>query len=137
MLSRAEIAEALNNWNRAWAEHDLEGVMALFHDEVLFEHWTGSRVRGRKALREGWAPWFAEHGGFFFVDEETFIDEAEQKALYRWEMHWPSQEPGYEGQPEVRRGIDVLHFQDGRIIQKLSYTKTTVEIAGERKTLRP
>ncbi len=31
-LSRKEIEKALKQWNLAWDNHDLEGVMALFHE---------------------------------------------------------------------------------------------------------
>lgn len=135
VLSREEIREALNQWNHAWDKHDLNGVMELFDEEVLFENWTGGKVKGKEALRQAWAPWFENHGGFRFTEEETFIDEAEQKALFRWQLQWPSFEKGYEGRPERRRGVDVLHFRDGKIIQKLTYSKTTVEIDGKRVQL--
>ena len=72
MLSREEIEKVLAKWYRAWNEHDLDGVRELFHDEVLFENWTGGRVKGKDALIEAWAPWFANHGGFRFTEEETF-----------------------------------------------------------------
>jgi ketosteroid isomerase-like protein len=134
-LSRDEIEKALIEWNLAWDRHDLEGVMALFHKEVVFENWTGARVKGREALREAWAPWFADHGNFRFVEEETFIDETTQKVLYRWSLEWPSFENGHEGKPEKRRGVDVIHFKDGKIINKLTFSKTTVEIEGKRKRL--
>lgn len=125
----------MNQWNHAWDKHDLNGVMELFDDEVQFENWTGGKVKGKEALRQAWAPWFENHGGFRFTEEETFIDEAEQKALFRWQLQWPSFEKGYKGRPERRRGIDVLHFRDGKIIQKLTYSKTTVEIDGKRVQL--
>lgn len=137
MLTRKEMEKALSGWNEAWARYDLEGVMALFHEEVVFDNWTGGRAEGRAALRKAWAPWFADNGGFRFSDEETFIDEGEQKALYRWRLDWPSFEKGFEGKPETRRGVDVLHFRDGKIIAKLSYCKTTVEIEGRRVRLQP
>ena len=135
VLSRDEIKEALNQWNQAWDKHDLNGVMELFHDEVLFENWAGGRVKGKEALRQAWAPWFENHGGFRFTEEETFIDETAQKALFRWQLDWPSFEKGCEGRPERRRGVDVLHFRDGKIIQKLTYSKTTIEIDGKRVQL--
>ncbi len=135
MLSREEIEQALLEWQQAWNEHDIDGVMKLFHDDVLFENWTGGQARGKDGLRRAWAPWFANHNGFRFAEEETFIDEAEQKVLYRWQLEWPSLERGYEGRPEIRRGVDVLHFQDGKIIQKLTYSKTTIEIDGKRVRL--
>ena len=32
-FSRKEIEDALKKWNLAWDNHDLDGVMELFHDE--------------------------------------------------------------------------------------------------------
>ena len=83
------------------------------------------------------APWFANHSGFRFTEEKTFIDEEGRKVLFRWQLDWPSLEKGYEGRPERRRGVDVLHFRDGKIIQKLTYSKTTLEINEERIRLSP
>ncbi len=83
------------------------------------------------------APWFANHSGFRFTEEETFIDEEGRKVLFRWQLDWPSLEKRYEGRPERRRGVDVLHFRDGKIIQKLTYSKTTLEINEERIRLSP
>jgi len=128
MLSRTEIEELLARWYKSWNVHDLDGVISLFHDEILFENWTGGRVKGKKALRRVWASWFANHDGFHFTEEETFIDEIHQRALFRWQLEWPSNEKGYEGEVEKRKGVDVLHFQDRKIIQKLTYSKTTVKI---------
>ena len=134
-LTREQIVTALTQWNQAWDDHDLEGVMALFHDDVLFENWTGGKAKGIDALRRAWDPWFANHGGFRFTAEDTFIDEDAQKVLYRWQLDWPSFEKGFDGKHETRRGVDVIHFQDGKIIQKLTYSKTTVEIDGQRVAL--
>jgi len=135
MLSRPEIENLLKKWNQAWDRYDLEGVMQLFHDEVIFENWTGARVQGKKKLLAAWMPWFENHGGFRFTEEETFIDVSQQKALYRWRLDWPSAESGLEGKAETRRGVDVLHFKDGKIIQKITYCKTTIAIAGKRVRL--
>jgi len=136
-LSREEIEQILRQWNFAWDNHDLEGVMAFFHDDVYFENWTGGSAVGKEALRKAWEPWFAQHGDFRFIEEETFIDVKEQKVLYRWTLEWPSFEKGFEGRPERRRGLDVFHFQDGKIINKLTYSKTFIEIDGKRHSLHP
>jgi len=132
MLSRNEIKEALTKRNRAWDEHDLDGVMGLFHEDVLFENWTGAKVQGKRALHQAWKPWFENHKGFRFTGEDLFIDETEQKVLYQWCLDWPSSEKGYEGKSERRRGLDIIHFQNGKIIRKNTYSKTTVEIEGKR-----
>ncbi|MBN1105388.1 MAG: nuclear transport factor 2 family protein [Deltaproteobacteria bacterium] len=135
VLSREEIAQALKEWNQAWSNHDLAGVMDLFHDEILFENWTGGKAQGKETLRKAWSGWFEDHGGFRFMEEETFIDETQQKALYRWQYDGPSLEKGCEGRQERRRGVDVLHFKDGKIIRKLTYSKTTLLIDGEKARL--
>jgi hypothetical protein len=136
ILTREQILLILKQWNRAWANHDLPSVMDLFHEDVFFENWTGAHVRGKAALEKAWEGWFSDQGGFRFAEEDTFVDEIQQKALYRWRLEWPSLEKGYEGCPEIRRGIDVLHFKDGKIIAKLTYSKTTVDIDGRRCPLR-
>ena len=135
MLSRSNLKNLLKKWNQAWDRHDLDGVMQLFHEDVLFDNWTGARARGRDNLKKAWAGWFENHGGFRFTGEDTFIDETEQKVLYRWQLDWPSMERGFEGKHESRRGVDVLHFKDGKIIEKLTYCKTSIEIAGQRVSL--
>jgi len=136
-LSKEEISKAMIQWELAWNDHDLTGVMELFHEDVFFEHWHGAIVQGQEALHQAWAPWFENHGGFRFTTEDLFVDEAKQKVLYRWQLDWLSLEKGYEGRPERRRGVDVVHFRDGKIIQKLTYSKTTVEIDGAKVRLSP
>jgi ketosteroid isomerase-like protein len=135
MLDREETIAALSRWNDAWNDHDLDRVMELLHDEVEFENWTGGRVAGKEALRKAWAPWFANHGGFRFTTEDLFVDEKAGKVLFRWALDWPSGEKGREGQPERRRGVDVMRFRDGRIVEKYTYSKTTLEIGGSRVKL--
>ena len=134
-LSRKEIKFLLKEWNLAWEKHDLDKVMSVFHDEIFFENWTGAYVKGREALRKAWENWFANHGDFRFFEEEIFIDEDMQKVLYRWVLEWPSIEPGFENMSETRKGVDIIHFKDGKIICKLTYIKTSVEIDGKRMTM--
>jgi len=135
MLSRNEILKALAQWNRAWDDHDLDGVMALFHENIVFENWTGGRAEGKEALRKAWEGWFKNHGNFRFIGEDTFVDGETQKVLYEWTLDWPSIEKGYQGKREKRRGLDVMHFKDGKIIRKSTYCKTTLEIEGQRVKL--
>ena len=70
-LTRNEIETALKKWNHAWDNHDLDGVMDLFHDEVQFDNWTGGRVHGNHALQKAWAPWINNHGDFRFIEASS------------------------------------------------------------------
>ncbi len=135
-LLRNEIKMLLKEWNKAWEKHDLEKVMELFHDDVFFENWSGAYIKGKKNLRKAWVPWFENHGNFRFLEAETFVDEQVQKVLYRWVLEWPSMETGFEDKPEIRKGVDVIHFKDGKIITKLTFTKTTIEIDNKRYALQ-
>ena len=135
-LTRDEIEDALAKMNEAFNSHDLEGVLEWLHDEIYFENWTGGRVKGVESLNVAWASWFKDHGGFRFTHEDALIDEAQQKAVTRWRLDWPSTETGYEGLHETRRGVDVMRFEDGKVIEKLTYSKTTLEIDGRIVRLR-
>ena len=136
-LTRKEIEIFWNKWNAAWDHHDLDSIMEFFHDDIYFNNWTGGYVKGKENLRHAWHDWLLNHGNFKFTQEELFIDEQEQKLLYRWKLEWPSIEKGYESEPEKRRGVDVVHFKDGKIIKKFTYSKTTLEINDERVKLTP
>ncbi|MCG6536001.1 MAG: nuclear transport factor 2 family protein [Syntrophales bacterium LBB04] len=131
-LTREQIIEAMAKNGLAWDHQDLEGVLELYHDDVYFENWTGGSARGKVALREAWTPWFTSGGGFKFNRDGLFIDEDQQQLTLTWELEWSSTEKGFEGRPEKRRGLDIIQFQAGRIIKKLTYAKTTIEIDGKR-----
>ncbi|MBN2255183.1 MAG: nuclear transport factor 2 family protein [Deltaproteobacteria bacterium] len=132
---KAEMECVMTRWGEAWNRHDLDEVMKLFHDDVVFENWTGGRAEGKESLRAAWEPWFKNHRGFSFVTERFTIVEDEQKVIWQWYLDWPSMEKRFEGKPERRRGVDVIRFRDGRIIEKITYSKTTVTIDGRPVTL--
>ncbi len=134
-LTKKEIKDAMAQNNIGWDKRDLEGVLELYHDEVYFENWTGGNAKGKEALRQAWTSWFTSGGEFTFHRDDLFVDEDEQKLTVTWELEWPSTEKGYEGKPERRRGLDIIHFKDGKIIKKMTYSKTTIEIDGQRVKL--
>jgi len=129
-LSASDLHAKIRTWLIAWDQYQLDVVMDFMHDQVVFENWTGEVVVGKTALRRAWAPWFLRHGNFKFIIEDIFVDESEQKALFQWRLEWPSLEKSYKGKPEIRRGVDVLHFFEGKIMKKYSYSKTTLSIDG-------
>ena len=135
MLTKSEITQAINTWLGAWDAYDLDGVLDLIHEDVIFENWTGQIIKGKSSLRRAWTPWFLMHDNFKFKVEDIFVDEPDQKALFRWQLEWRSLEPAFKGEEEIRRGVDVLHFQHGKIIKKLTYSKTLLIIDGEKVQL--
>ena len=130
LLKNDEVIEKLSRWLNAWNEHNLEAVVAILHDNVVFENWDGQIVKGKQNLRKIWAPWFMFHGNFNFICEDAFFSEKEQKLVFQWVLEWPSLEAKYKGDRELRKGIDIIHFNNGEIILKSSYSKTEITING-------
>ncbi|MGN6533008.1 MAG: YybH family protein [Ginsengibacter sp.] len=127
-LSRSEILNQFDSWLNSWNNHDLVGVMHFMHDNIFFENWNGSNVSGKELLKKSWERWFENHGHFKFSAEDLFIDEQEQKIAFSWKLEWPSLERKYLGQSEIRRGMDILHLENGKIRTKITYSKTVLQI---------
>jgi len=135
-LSKEEILALMEDWAGAWNRHDFQAVMEKFHDDIFFENWTGGNARGKEALRRAWTPWFENHGNFSFNTEAFIVDETGQRVIWQWTLDWPSQEKGYEGKREIRRGADIITLKDGKVYSKVTYSKTTVEIDGRKRVLQ-
>jgi ketosteroid isomerase-like protein len=127
-LTKTEILKLIKEWLTQWETYNLDGVMKLIHEEIIFENWTGSIVNGKKNLQKSWVPWFKNHGNFKFTEEDIFIDDQEQKVLFQWHLKWTSPDNKNIGKTEIRRGVDILFFKDGKIYNIYSYSKTSIEV---------
>ena len=136
ILSRKEFFLKFDAWLRAWNQHDLKGVMDWIHEDIIFENWDGNRIKGKIFLQKAWGIWFLNHGGFRFLKEDLFFDEAEQRILFQWKLIWPSRENAFAGKEEIRGGVDVIHLKEGLIFRKLTYSKTVLRINSRRIFLR-
>ncbi|MBU8920825.1 MAG: nuclear transport factor 2 family protein [Bacteroidales bacterium] len=136
-LKHEEMIEFMDRWMKAWDDHDLEKVLDGFAKDVVFEGWTGRRLKGKDSIRDAWSAWFEGHGGFRFIPEEVFVDEKQQKVLWSWRYEGPSFSSGSAGELEIRNGVDVLVFEDGLIKIKQTYSKTMIEIGGRKVVLKP
>lgn len=127
-LSETEMFQQFNRWLTAWNKHDLAGVMDFLHEDILFENWDGKAINGKESLRRSWMPWFMHHGNFKFIQEGLFFDEQQQLMTFQWKLEWPSIEKKFKDQPEIRRGVDIMQLKDGKIIRKITYSKTAIQI---------
>lgn len=118
----------MEGWLAAWNRHDLDGVLCDMADDVVFEHWNGSVIRGKHQLRQVWQPWFADHGEFHFDIKSLYFDESQKMFSFEWKLTWPSREPNYRSQWETREGVDLIQLRENKIIHKRSYIKTILKI---------
>jgi len=129
MLKIETIEIIIRNWISEWNNKNIDEVMGLFHEDVVFDHWTSYVITGKKNLKRMLKSWFNKDKQFFFEIEDIFFDETTQKLSLQWSLKWPSPEKKYAGNTEIRRGMDIIHFRDDKIYNKLTYSKTKTEIA--------
>ena len=114
-------AEALSAFSAAFGSGDVEAIMALMTDDVVFESTgpapDGGRVEGAAAVRAVWVELFGQTRDAAFTEEEAFV--ADGRGVLRWRFTWAEA----DGTPGHVRGVDVLTFRDGLVAEKLSYVK--------------
>jgi ketosteroid isomerase-like protein len=106
----------IERFNEAFNRHDVDAVMALMTDDVIFENTypppDGERFTGQAAVRGFWERFFAGAPNARFESEDQFA--AGDRAVVRWRYSW--------GDGHIR-GVDVFRVRDGKVAEKLSYVK--------------
>jgi hypothetical protein len=136
MLSRANMKAFVEEWIKAWNRHDLDGVLDCMADDVVFEHWNGRAIRGKRSLQRAWQAWFSDHGNFCFEVNNMCIDQEQQSFSFEWRLEWPSPEANFAGQREVREGIDLIQLRERKVVSKHSYIKTVLKIGNRSRLLK-
>lgn len=107
---------AIDRFNAAFNQHDVDAVMALMTDDVIFENTSpqpdGERFSGQAEVRAFWERFFAGSPQAHFEAEE--ITAAGDRCTVRWRYSW--------GDGHIR-GIDLFRVRDGKVAEKLSYVK--------------
>jgi ketosteroid isomerase-like protein len=117
----AETLATIEQFNDAFNRHDVEAVMALMTEDVVFENTSpapdGERFAGHAVVRTFWERFFAASPNAWFDVEDLFA--AGDRCLVRWRYRWGGNGPdaGHV------RGVDVFRVRDGKVAEKLSYVK--------------
>jgi len=114
-MDESAVRALLDEFGKAWNNHDLDAALALTTDDVVFESTgpapDGDRFEGRAAVRGAWQPIFTDAAASFDGEELVVAgDRATQCWTYRWA----------DGHI---RGIDFFTLRDGKVAEKLSYVK--------------
>jgi len=117
MRADAAVLDLLDRFTAAMNSHDVDAVMALVTDDIVFESTSpppdGARYQGRDAVRQIWADMLAGTPQARFAVEEQFAA-GPRRAVVRWRYDW--------GDGHVR-GADLIAIRDGRIAESLAYVK--------------
>jgi ketosteroid isomerase-like protein len=102
--------------------HDLDGIMAHFADDAVFdgprgsEKW-GTRFTGREAIREAFAARFAGIPDVRYQEDAHFVDGD------RGASEWTLSGTTTDGARIEVRGCDLWTLRDGTVVKKDSFWK--------------
>jgi ketosteroid isomerase-like protein len=117
-----EAMRVLEAVTAAFDRHDLDGIMAHFADDAVFdaprgtEPW-GTRFEGKDEVRRGFALRFSGIPDVRYTDDAHFVDGD------RGASEWTLSGTTTEGQHIEVRGCDLWTFRDGKIVKKDSFWK--------------
>jgi ketosteroid isomerase-like protein len=107
----------MDRFTAALNSHDLDAVLALVADDIVFESTTpppdGARYEGRDAVARVWEGMLTTTPEARFSVEEQFSD-GSGRAVVRWRYDW--------GDGHVR-GVDIVRVRNGRLAESLAYVK--------------
>jgi ketosteroid isomerase-like protein len=111
----------------AFDAHDLDGIMAHFADDAVFEAPRGPEPWGRRfvghdEVRAAFAGRFSGIPDVRYRDDEHFVDGD------RGASEWTLSGTTTEGQQIEVRGCDLWTLRDGKVVKKDSFWK--IRLAG-------
>lgn len=109
--------DIIDRFNTAFNAKDVDAVMAMMTDDVIFENTSpapdGERYEGQDAVRGFWTEFFATNPDAMFTTEDIFA--SDDRCLVSWVYRWS--DTGHI------RGVDVFKVRDGKVSEKLAYVK--------------
>jgi len=117
----ATTLDVIDRFNDAFNRHDIEAIMALMTNDVVFENTSprpdGERYDGQESVRGFWEQFFASSPNARFDSEDIFAGGG--RCTVRWIYNWTDA----EGKSGHVRGVDVFRVREGKVAEKLSYVK--------------
>lgn len=117
-----QIAELYYRFGQAWAAKDVDALMLMTHEDIVFCASVGPEPgrtwSGRTGARQGFETMLA-HDDAAAVRIVEFHDGG-QWAAATWEMEL---EPCGSRRPDRVCGVDIIMIRDGLLIRKDAYRK--------------
>lgn len=127
-MERAEIERWVVDFTEAFNRENLDEVMAYFAEDAFYDEFHGGRHHGKAAIRAAFEPQFeGAYGRMRFHTEDMFVDVEAGKAMISWLLTREKVDKAGGW-----RGLDLLHFRDGKIVEKHTYAKAKVPLIEKR-----
>lgn len=125
--ARQHLTDLTRRFMTAFNDNDLEGVMAFFTDDAVYDEFNGTRNHGKDAIRAAFLPQFSgRYGAMHFVDDDLFVDPDAGKVMASWRCTLEM-----KGQPTSWRGLDLLYFEGDVLVRKSTYAKARTPLFEE------
>lgn len=118
--SRERLVELTNQFVDTFNRCDLDAAMSCFADDAVYEDLEAVSHQGTEAIRAALTPFFdGTFGKIKFVDEDLIVDVEAAKVMASWRCNMQLGD-----NPVYLRGLDILHFNDDKLVRKVPYSKT-------------
>ena len=126
--SPAALAQAIERYNQAWNDHDLDAIMSMHAPDMVFENHTAGESAEGEAVREhigaifeSW-PDIAFEGRRTYVKDGLVVQEWTATATHTKTMRRGDIVAEPSGKEVSWKGLDVIPFEDGLIKRKDVYS---------------
>jgi steroid delta-isomerase-like uncharacterized protein len=126
--SAAELEQAINRYNEAWNNHDLDAIMSMHAPDMTFENHTAGELAQGKGVRRHIATIFGTWPDIHFTTRRLYVRDGvvtqewtatatHQNTMRRGELVAEPTRKSIEW-----RGVDVISFENGLVKRKDVYS---------------
>ncbi len=129
--ARADLERLVIDFTEAFNREDMDDVMSYFADDAIYDEFNDIRHVGKGAIRAAFEPQFdGAFGRMRFHTEDLFLDVDAGKAMIRWILTLEQ-----DNRQGAYRGLDILHFQDGKLTEKHTYCKAKIPLIRKKEEM--
>ena len=118
MSAMEQTLATIERFNEAFNRHELDAVLKLMTDDIVFENSSGGRFEGQVAVRGVLSRAFELMALGWFNTEEMFA--YEDRCVVRWVYTFNREDPTRGNV----RGVDLFRVRNTKVAEKLSYVKS-------------
>jgi steroid delta-isomerase-like uncharacterized protein len=128
-LDGSELQQFIDQYNAAWADHDVDAIVEMHTDDSVFEnHTTGDVNVGREAIGSAIRGIFTVFPDLNFetrrayIREDLVVQEWTARGTHLGKMTRAGIEVEPTGKTVEYRGMDVIPIEDGLVARKDVYS---------------
>lgn len=128
---RAALEKLVIDFTEAFNRENIDEVMSYFTEDAIYDEFNDVRHTGTDAIRAAFIPQFSgAFGRMRFHTEDMFLDVDSGKAMIRWVLTLEE-----ETRQGAYRGLDLLHFKNGKLVEKHTYCKAKMPLIRKKQEM--